>query len=423
MKKNILVFPCGSEIGLDIHSSVRYSTHFNLIGASSVDDHGKFVYENYIGEIPFISSENFIDSIKSIVEDYAIDAIYPTMDSVITVLKGKEEYLNCKVISSPFETANICLSKSKTYTLLRDIIRVPIVYNSSLDKLSFPVIAKPDIGYGARGVKMINNRDELFTTIEKNKEIIICEYLPGEEYTVDCFTDFKGNLLYSNARKRNRVKGGISVNSSFEKNQSKFIELAQIINNNLNFNGAWFFQLKRDSKGELCLLEIAARLGGSSLLSRAIGVNLALLSLFNAFEKKVNVTPNNYYIELDRALDCKYKTNLFFEKIYVDFDDCLVLNNSSLNLDLVKFLFKCRNENKKIILLTKHIGNLEFELKKYAISEIFHEIIQIRQECEKVDYISGNAIFIDDSNKERCKVKEKLEIPVFAPDMIDVLVS
>ena len=41
--KNILVFPCGSEIALEIYRSLRYSTHFKLIGANSLDDHGKFV--------------------------------------------------------------------------------------------------------------------------------------------------------------------------------------------------------------------------------------------------------------------------------------------------------------------------------------------------------------------------------------------
>jgi hypothetical protein len=38
MKKNVLVFPCGSEIGLEIHKSLSYSTHFTLVGGSSVDD-------------------------------------------------------------------------------------------------------------------------------------------------------------------------------------------------------------------------------------------------------------------------------------------------------------------------------------------------------------------------------------------------
>lgn len=53
MKRNILVFPCGSEIGLNIYSPVRYSTYFHLIGASSVEDHGMFIYDDYIGNLPF----------------------------------------------------------------------------------------------------------------------------------------------------------------------------------------------------------------------------------------------------------------------------------------------------------------------------------------------------------------------------------
>ena len=61
MKKNILVFPCGSEVALEIHRSLRYSSHFNLIGASSVDDHGRFVFESYIDGLPFFTDEGFIE--------------------------------------------------------------------------------------------------------------------------------------------------------------------------------------------------------------------------------------------------------------------------------------------------------------------------------------------------------------------------
>ena len=60
-KKNILVFPCGSEVALEIYRSLEYSTYFNLIGGNSVDDHGKFVFKNYIGNIPFVTDKNFIE--------------------------------------------------------------------------------------------------------------------------------------------------------------------------------------------------------------------------------------------------------------------------------------------------------------------------------------------------------------------------
>ena len=58
-RKNILVFPCGSEVALEIYRFLRHSTHFHLIGANSVDDHGKFVFEYYIGGLPYVNSNDF----------------------------------------------------------------------------------------------------------------------------------------------------------------------------------------------------------------------------------------------------------------------------------------------------------------------------------------------------------------------------
>ena len=82
MKQNVLVFPCGTEIGLEIHSSLRFSTHFNLIGAASIEDHGQYVYENCIGGIPFVESPDFVESINQIIKDQKIDFVIPAHDSV-----------------------------------------------------------------------------------------------------------------------------------------------------------------------------------------------------------------------------------------------------------------------------------------------------------------------------------------------------
>lgn len=424
MKKNILVFPCGSEIALDIHSSVEYSTHFNLIGASSIDDHGKFVYENYIPDVPFVTDPAFIPFMANIVQEYNIDAIYPAMDLVITILKENEYKLGCKVIAPIAETTKISLSKDLTYERLKGIINIPRTYNDTvIDANEFPVFVKPKIGYGAKGTKRIDNQEELDTFIEGKTNLLILEYLPGEEYTVDCFTDKDGNLLYSAARKRNRIKDGISVNTFFVENQKEFAEIASKINASIIFRGAWFFQVKRDKNGSLCLLEIASRLGGSSLLSRAVGVNFALLTLFDAFGYKVSVFKNDYSVELDRALENRYKTSLTFDSVYCDYDDCLILDKTKVNHRLVSFLYKCINENKQIYLLSKHEGsNLYEELRYFRLLQIFDEIIHLDKDEDKAKFIkSSNPIFIDDSNSERFNIKSKLNIPVFSPDMIDVL--
>ena len=423
MKKNILVFPCGSEIGLDIYSSVCYSTYFHLIGGSSVDDHGKFVYEDYIPQIPFADTPEFIPAIARIVRERKIDAVYPAMDSVITILKEHEVEIGCRVVASPVETTQICLSKELTYQKLSELIRTPNVYGKeNIPSGEFPVFAKPKIGYGAKGTKKLCNQEEVNSFVKDKNDILILEYLPGEEYTVDCFTDKEGNLLYSAARKRNRVKDGISVNTYYVDEQEEFKKIAKSINSKVRFRGAWFYQVKRDRKGALCLLEIASRLGGSSLLSRALGVNFALLSLFDIFDYKVSVMMNDYRVELDRALENKYKANIEFDSVYCDYDDCLILDKTIVNVELVKFLYQCINRGKKIYLLTKHDGDLKEELINFRLDHLFDEVMHIEKNANKADYICGKkAIFIDDSNAERVNIKQELGIPVFSPEMLDVL--
>lgn len=423
MKKNILVFPCGSEIGLDVYSSVCYSSYFYLIGGSSIDDHGRFVYEDYIPDIPYFDSLDFIPTLKNIIRSRNIDAIYPTLDPVLTFLKEHETELDCKVVASSLETTRLCLSKELTYQRLNGIVRVPKVFDpDNVPMTAFPVFAKPIVGYGSRGTMKLNSVNDVKNCVAGRSDMMILEYLPGEEYTVDCFTDKDGNLLYFGARIRNRIRNGISVNTYFVDDQEEFRSLTESINAEISFRGAWFFQVKRDCNGELCLLEVASRIGGSSLASRAIGVNLPLLSLFDIFDYSVDVVKNDYHVELDRALDNKYKSDLEFDEVYCDYDDCLILDKTEVNDKMVGFLYKCLNEHKKLYLLSKHEGDLSKELAVFRLNQLFDEVIHIGKDANKADYIhSTKAVFIDDSFAERLNIKNRLHIPVFSPDMIDIL--
>lgn len=426
MKNNILVFPCGSEIALEIHRAVDKSTHFNLIGASSVDDHGKFIYENYIGGVPFISDDNFISSIKKIVDTHSIDAIYPAMDAVIEKLKFYEDEIGCKIIASKTETTQICLSKTRTYQVLGKKVNIPRIYTSVDEVDVYPVFSKPDIGYGSRGVKKCLNKDDLINHLEQYPTSIICEYLPGDEYTVDCFTDNNGQLIACYPRVRARIMNGISVNTKEVKNVNDFFDIAKIINESIEFSGAWFFQVKRNSQGSLTLLEIASRFGGSSSLFRAKGINFALMSLYNAFGIPVSILENNYTVELDRALDNKYKIDINYNEVFVDFDDCLFLEQKYINVKLIAFLFKCRNNGIKITLLTKHDDEKLIPLNKLLddlrIKNIFDRVVHISTDDKKYKYVDNlNAIFIDDSFAERKSIKEHCGLNVFSVDMVEVL--
>ncbi|WP_313373386.1 ATP-grasp domain-containing protein [Chishuiella sp.] len=425
MKYNILVFPCGSEIALEIYRSLKFSNHVNLFGANSVDDHGKFIFENYIGGVPFYNSENFIDRINEIIEEYKIDAIYPAMDSVITEFSKYSNHINCKIIGSNDITNKICLSKKKTYEILKNKIQCPKEY--SFEKISendFPLFLKPEIGYGSRGTLKVYNKDQINNHLQSYPDSLILEFLPGKEITIDCFTDRNGNLRFFGARERRRISNGISVNTILYKDNKEEIEnIVNNINNTIQFRGAWFVQLKKDVNNNFSLLEIASRLGGSSSLYRNLGINFSLLSVYDIFDNDVKIFYNHFNIELDRALDNKYKISIYYEEVYCDFDDCLIIENK-VNIQLLSFLFQCINETKKVILITKHNKNIQETLVKYRLENLFDSIIHLKSDDNKYKFIKNlNSIFIDDSYQERFEVYNKLNIPVFSPDNVEALLK
>ena len=422
-KKNILVFPCGSEIGLEVNRALAKDIHFEMFGASSLPDHGRFVYKNYIEGIPFVDSDDFISSINDVCEKYSIDFIVPAHDSVVLKLAQNAENLKAKVITSPLETCEIARSKKKTYDILKDTVLCPKVYNIYDKEINYPVFIKPDVGQGSKGAKKVENYEQLKFEYANNNDIVISELLTGEEYTIDCFTNSAGLLLFARGRKRARINNGISVNSYPVENE-KFKTIAKKINSKIKFQGMWFFQLKENSNGELALLEIAPRIAGTMGMYRALGVNFILLALYDACGFDIKLINNNFDIEIDRALFARYKTNLEYECVYVDLDDTLICDNL-VNTDVIKFLYQTKNQNKKIILISKHDKEIANTLDTHCISsKLFDEILHLEKTDKKSSFIKEkSAIFIDDSYAERKDVATNCRIPVFSIDAVETLLD
>jgi len=423
-KKCILVFPCGSEIGLEIHRSMRFSTHFDIIGGSSVDDHGHFVYEQYIGGLPMHTSPNFLAQLKAVIDEHGIDAIYPTMDAVAETLHNLTEQLGVRVIGSSKETTAICASKNKTYAALKDTIPTPRQYKDLDEVDRYPIFIKPDRGYGARGALRANDKRSAIHALNSagSTSMLLLEYLPGKEWTIDCFSDRHGKLRFHGVRGRNRVSNGISVNTKpCSEFAQEFEQWADTINRTLKPRGAWFFQAKLDSTGKPKLLEVAARLAGSSGLFRMLGINFALLSTFDAFEQDVDILLNDFPIEMDRALESRFKIDIDYTHVFVDLDDCLIIDGK-VNHQLVGFLYKAIGEGKYISLITRHAGNLGKTLERHRLTQIFDRIIHIADGAPKSDYIDvEKAVFIDDSYAERKMEGKSNEIYTFSPEQINFI--
>lgn len=105
----------------------------------------------------------------------------------------------------------VCRSKRKTYLALAQYAFVPKVYEHPSEIEAYPVFLKPAVGQGSEGANVLMCANSCKSELMVDPGNIICEYLSGDEYTVDCFFDRHGCLLAALPRVRERIKMGISV--------------------------------------------------------------------------------------------------------------------------------------------------------------------------------------------------------------------
>jgi hypothetical protein len=350
--------------------------------------------------------------------------IIPAYDDIILALAENQEIIKAKVVTSPLITCQITRSKRETYRVLKDAVRVPVTYADVEEVTEYPVFVKPDRGQGSQGAKLVRSRRELEVLFEAcDKEmLLISEYLPGLEYTVDCFSDRRSGLKYCAGRTRTRTRNGISMDSVPVQDE-RFMVVAQRINSLLELHGAWFFQLKEAANGELALLEVAPRIAGTMALNRVNGVNFPLLSIYEQQGLDVGILTNDFPIQIDRALTNRYFHELQYSTVYVDLDDTLLLKGG-VNVAVVAFLYQSINEGKKIVLVTRHANDLAVTLAQHRLTNLFDDVFHLREEEPKSRYItSKDAIFIDDSFRERKEVARVCGIPTFDCSMLEVLTN
>ncbi len=416
---NVLIFPAGEINSIELHDALASCVNVKVIGASSIERHGSYVFENYISGLPLITASDFFEKFNTVLTENNIDVIFPTHDTVATFLADNADKIKAKLISADKKTSAICRDKQKTYEIFSDCDFIPKTY-SKIEE--FPVFIKPKEGQGAVGTKLINSAKDI-PNVDLS-EYVICEYLPGKEYTVDCLTDKDGNLRFVSPRSRKRIMAGVSVAGAIEKLTSEIQNIAEQINKKLSFMGLWWFQIKQDINGKWKLLEISTRCAGTMALTRARGVNLPLLSVYTVMGYDISVEPNNYHVEMDSTLIRRYKIDYDYDTVYFDFDDTLTLRGK-VNLKAIYFLYQCQNLGKKVILLTKHEKEIYETMNTYHIDKnLFHKIIHIKQNEKKSDFITPNsAIFIDNAYQERAEVRKIHNIPIFDVDGLDVLMN
>ncbi len=422
MKKRVLIFPAGAENALEIYDSLRYNVNFEVYGASGKKDFAEYKYpkDKYIEGDFYINDIGFCQRFQSLIEEYKIDFVIPTHDTIALFLAENRNKFTADILVAPYETAKICREKKLMYQIVSDTDFVPITYNVT-DDIVFPVFVKPNIGAGAVNAGCYNSLSEL-SQIENIEEYVICEMLPGKELSVDCYTNQKGELIFVGARSRDRIQMGIAFRSTTVEVTEEIAHIAQTLNERMQFVGAWYFQVKQDNEGRYKLLEVSCRQAGTMTLYRHLGINFPALGLFELMGREIGYIKSERECQVERCLQNAFKYDIDYENIYLDFDDTIIIDNKVCDV-LIRFMYQCVNQNKKLYLITRHEGEMAEVLNEFRISPfLFDEIYHITFAEKKYGYINPEkSIFIDNSFVERKEVSEQLGIPVFDVDMVDML--
>lgn len=419
---NVLVFPGGTEIGLEVRQALAYCREVTVHSAADADsNHAPFAYRNH-HIVPGVNTESWLDRLQEVIALHDIHFIFGCHEDVLLELVRNQGRLNAQVVASPLEVMETVRSKRCTYESLAAVVRTPTVHDAGSPNLPFPVFVKPDRGAGSRGARLVRSQSELLQSVAVDEDMIVSEWVPGTEMTVDCFSDRELGLLFCQPRVRVRMRSGISMDS-YTVADPRAEDMARAISGALALRGAWFFQVREAIDGQLVLLEIGARIAGTMAVSRCSGVNLPLLSIYEMQRRPISIMQNELKVHVDRALVNRYTNELAYDTVYVDLDDTLILGDE-VNSALVAYLYQSINRGRRVVILTRHAGDPHETLRRHRLGQVADAVHHLTPDQSKAEFIeSGAAILIDDSFGERRDVHDRTGIHTFDCSMLEMLLD
>ena len=229
--------------------------------------------------VPRISADNFVDEIINLCKKENIDLIVPTIDTELKKLSDNKELIesktNAKVLVSRAEVIKICRDKYNTQEFFeKNGFGMPRLINKEDIKnknYKFPLFIKPLNGSSSINTFKVNNDRELEFFLDYVPEPIVQEFIEGDEFTIDVFTDFESNPITIVPRQRLATRGG-EVSKGMTKKDREIIEKVREVIDVLKPIGHITVQCMKTKDG-IKFIEINPRFGGGAPISIKAGAN------------------------------------------------------------------------------------------------------------------------------------------------------
>jgi carbamoyl-phosphate synthase large subunit len=221
-----------------------------------------------------------------------IDLMLPTVDAEFVPLaqaRADFEALGVALPISPLDCLRICRDKHELLARVKGIVPVPeyepLTPEAAVRVTSFPRFVKPRLGAGSRGAEKITRREDL-DALPQDGSILVQEYLPGEEYSVDVYVRGDGRVIAAVPRERMKTDSGIAVTARTV-DVPEVIEAARRVAEEIGVRYVANVQFKRAADGIFKLLEVNPRFPGTLPLTTAAGVDMPKLLVDDVAGKKL----------------------------------------------------------------------------------------------------------------------------------------
>ena len=264
--------------------------------------------------VPEATATDYCDIVLDICKKEKVDIYFPNISAEVSaVVERQKDFSSIGTILSVSDPKAVAIAnnKLKAYEFLKTKgIPVPKYYGvhnlqdfidgcKVLGYPENPVCLKIVDNSGSRGVRIIDakrNRYQIFAhekpnsfftsyedmlsilkSVEKLDEMMLVEYMPGNEYTVDLLADH-GKVLYMAGRENVVSLMSIAQESIVAKIDSAY-ETSKAIVEALGLDGNIGFDFMKDANGTPVLMDINPRITATVSVIAAAGLNLPYLRI------------------------------------------------------------------------------------------------------------------------------------------------
>ncbi|MDE7016315.1 MAG: ATP-grasp domain-containing protein, partial [Lachnospiraceae bacterium] len=255
--------------------------------------------------VPRITAPGYLEQILTICREEKIDGVFSLIDPELSMLaKERERFLEIGTtpIISPYDLVETCFDKYKMYQMLCEMqiptgkcfIEKEAFYQALADgEISYPVFVKPVRGSASININKVNSKEEIELLFSLYDDLMIQEYMDGQEYGADVYVDMvSGKCTSLFVKKKIKMRAGETDKSVSFKDEKLFAMLRDFVER-CGFCGMIdidIFQIN----GTYYISEVNPRFGGGYPHAYACGVNMPRQVLANLAGRANEVEIGNY---------------------------------------------------------------------------------------------------------------------------------